>query len=261
MIPTERPTVDKMLQEGLPEDLAGIFVKVKNIKDKKEFARAAYMFIAEHMGYKMSKPRLKFEIWEGKTAASWNPINANITVYERGALTNSKASILGTLRHELEHFVQDSDIARTEGFGTYTIANSLTQRIMRTLKEDEEFCMKIFEKKYSDITPEELETFQAKNNERNRREINKYLYDSVKSEKGLISSDSPHVQRVKEYIDASINYTQAAYSGNTRKKWETEKAYEGNLLEKLANEAGNKLRKPYEDFILRLADAFQQKKS
>lgn len=257
LLPEEKPIVQQILKDGLDPKLAEVFTKLKNIEDKEIFAREAYDALMKQTGYDGLKPTLKIENYsDHDNAGAWNPLTFEMEIYKNPTLNGPKFSILSTINHEIEHFKQDCTILRTEGLGADAIVDAMRKKLFNLEKKDEKRCLEVFKKTPETLTENDIEEIFNLQKDRAILRIHEPYY---KKAYGVVSQNSEEGKMAKKYLEATENYTNIDPKASTSEKWNQEKLYESNLLEKMAFAAGDRMRDAYQDFIIRLADARSKK--
>lgn len=252
LLPEEKNVIQKMVQEGFDSNLTEIFVKVKNIENKEDFAKEAYNLLLDNTGYK-AKPALIIE----QTApckddlGGWVGPSFLIHIYKDTTLTNSKAEIFDTLAHELEHFQQDALVLRTENLGSNALIDAYVKRMVKFEQKDSQKCLTRYNKNPKDLTTQDV--YKYYNYAKDEESFKKYQEQLIK-DKGIIKLDSEEGILAQEYLNSNINYVKADPKDPESVQDEQREKYYSNLLEKKAFAAGHKIRDLYEKFIIKLAE-------
>lgn len=212
-----------------------MFAQIKDLQGE-EFFKTYYKLLAKLLGYKDCAPKLIFKNNKDSiVAASFKQFLGEIE-FDISDMINGEqlyTNILSTLRHELEHFIQFTTIARTEGLGTDAICKANAKAVIRGMKMDKERCLEIWGKPFEEISMGEDEMFQ-KCYDDYKSEINTVFYEKVIKEKGIILKGTPEAKKAEKYLNAIANYTSVGETTNKA----LIKDYEDNLLEQEAVGAG-----------------------
>ena len=211
------------------------------------------------MGYRFSHDVPKIKISKKFSNGGTSDIN-EITLYMQGGKTYHY-DIMGTLRHELEHFRQKDLVYRA--FGEQAYIDAQIQPIIKRLKYNSEYCQKITGKKYSDLTQAELDNYiESCKNELGK---NCSKLRDLRFRKGDIAQGSEEYNEAKRYLDAMKNYESpfmyaddlCAESIRNMKKTDPKKVkflqdiymkYKNNELEVCARKKGDEVKKMYQIF-------------
>jgi len=211
-----------------------MFAKIRKLEDE-EFIKSAYTLMTKLLGYENCAPELKL-VQKDKDrthAFSKFPGVIKIDTFHWRQGTEFQTEYLNILRHELEHFIQFSTIARTEGYGTNAICEAQAKSVVRRLKIDKDFCNEVYNKPFEELKMDEKEIFDYYNGYY-KSKINTSFWEKIIKEKGMIPKNTPDAKKAEEYFNASCNYT--AVKKDTKRKLVED--YDNNLLEKRANYEG-----------------------
>lgn len=247
---------------GLNKELIANLKNAKSIGDvRMEFAKARtsidYDLIANEMGLKI-RPKLVFKDLPANPkgimlGGAFDPltgemqINKNLICGKGKLLARmSKIDQEQIIRHELEHFRQFSDIARTEGLGVDGLSNALTEYYTELNKLG---TPSEFEK--IGISPETIENMVNGD----KSVFNREFYQQIVDAKGTISAGTNEaelanqyakglIQKVKPSAEDTEFLNQACAGLNPKKPFDQLKIqkaqhemYKRNILEKEAFEA------------------------
>lgn len=226
---------DVLFKSGvITPEMSLMFAQIRNLKGE-EFIKTSYKLMTRLLGCEDYAPELilkntdeykgAFDKFSGKIKIAINNCRSG---------TELQGDLLAILRHELEHFIQYTDIARTEGLGIDAICKANAKSGLRALKMDRERCIKIYHKPFEEMTESEDEILQNFYN-RSKAEINTTFYEKVIQKKGIIKKGTPEFNKATEYLKAEEVYTYVKYK---EKNDLLVKDYENNLLEQEANNVG-----------------------
>ncbi|MBQ8460060.1 hypothetical protein IJ541_08165 [bacterium] len=195
---------------GVNSELIANLKNIKNIKDiPLEFAKAKtlidYEMIANEMGLAV-KPKLVFKELPFENGAglmgAFEPTSGELQINLKGLTGLGKA--LGKLnnmntealiRHELEHFRQFSDVARTEGLGIDGLSNTIT---------------KYYEGVEKQILPSQMEQLglspEVVDNmiRGDKSAFNREFYQQIVNSKGKISAGTQEADMAQQYANGLI---------------------------------------------------------
>ena len=252
LLPEEKTTLQKIIKEGLDPKLAEIFVKVKNIEDRAEFATEVYNSLFELLGYK-AKPAFHIlpKAPSDSTTGGWINTSFSMQIYKDTTLKGSKAEIFDTIAHELEHFKQSAIILRTKTLGADALIEATAKRFLKLDKENASLCLKRYGKPPAQITITDINNYYNLDAD---RENLKQFAEKLINEKGIIEIDSEEGLLAKKYLVANQNYTNIDPTATEETQHIQRLMYGDNLLEEKAFAEGHKHKKLYTNFILKLAE-------
>lgn len=209
-----------------------MFAKVKNL-DGEEFIKTTYAEMTRMLGYEDCAPPLFIKNDLGDAKASYGTFSGKIDfdIFDRHSGKQFQMNSISTLRHELEHFIQLTTIARTEGLGLDAICRAKAKSNVKRLKIDKKLCMEQYNRPFEELDAKKL--YEKFYNE-HKAEINVPFYEKVIQKKGIIPKNSPEAKTAEEYYKALEGYTSAC--GTTDEA--LLKDYEDNLLEQKAHGVG-----------------------
>ena len=173
----------------------------------------------------------------------------------------TQAQILGTLRHELEHFRQKDLVFRA--FGQDEYINAELQPILKRLKYNEAHCIEQTGKKYSELTQTEIDKYVERHKDMLIKDCSKLR--SLLERKGKIEVGTSEYKEAERYLKAIRDYESPfMYENNLTEEsirkmrktnpervkflQEVYKRYNDNELEVCARREGEKIEKMYELF-------------
>ena len=191
---------------GLNTELIAGLKNIKSIKDiPLEFAKADtlinYEMISKEMGLAV-KPKLAFKDMQvstnGVIGGAFEPttgelqINQNILSGKGKAIAKLSGmdSTETILRHELEHFKQFSDIARTENIGINGFANTLTEYYKGATQK-----LPISELEKQGLSRKTIESMLHGD----KSAFNTKLYQDVIDSKGIIKAGTKEAEMASQY--------------------------------------------------------------
>jgi|GEM_PF-4586125 len=252
----ENKIVDTLIKKGkFDPQYKEMFIKIRNLEGK-DFVNSAYELMVEHLGYKECSPELSIEKLPTQSNI-FQSLPGIITINENRLATDNKQEILASIWHEFKHFVQYSDIARTEDLGTEEIARINTKNYIKNLSTNEELCQKEFGCSFKEMPPFGLEYFEKLKTEEYLQSMNIDLYEKVKAKKGIIKAGTEEAQKSHGYIKAkgeSVDLSNILQNGKrkedfTEEEWKLIDVYLNNPMEKEAYEIGDKIESQFETFL------------
>jgi len=196
---------------GINKELIANLRNAKNINDVSlEFAKAKTLIDYEMVGNEMGlsvKPKIVFKdlpVDPNKAilAGAYEPttaelqINKNMLIGKGKLLAKmTKVDMEAIIRHELEHYRQFSDIARTEGIGIEGLSNTI---------------IKYYNKMEEIITPEQMETSGISHEVvknmlyGDKSAFNREFYQQVIDSRGTISAGTSEAELAKQYAQGLI---------------------------------------------------------
>ena len=196
---------------GLNSELIAGLKNIKNVKDiPLEFAKAEtlinYEMIANEMGLAV-KPRLVFKDMpvssQGTIAGAFEPtigelqMNQNV-LSGRGKAITKMAGLDSPeiiLRHELEHFRQFADIARSENLGINGLANTITEYYQGAIKK-----LPISELEKQGLLRQTIENMISGD----KSVMNTKLYQDVIDAKGVIKAGTLEAEMAARYVKGML---------------------------------------------------------
>lgn len=219
----------------VPKDYRQFFKSLEKITDKKEYAKQAYEGLVKILNMqdiapaKVTTENLGLSAFETtpSTIAEYTLLKNSITLNESAInfFEDDKGSIIGSLRHELEHCKQSN-----------FLLNYITP---------EEYAKATMESQYGKL--DYNAPFAQGLLRYNIKTVQKGYKTTLSKPK---TAPTPEIQdRINKYIDARKNYSTKTY-----------KTYKENLLEKEAFEAEAKIKKMYNKYYLGPLSVFFQNK-
>ena len=210
---------------AVPKDYRQFFKSLEKITDKKEYAKQSYEGLVKILNMQDIAPEKLTTETLGASAFETTPstiaghafLENSINLNESAInfFEDDKGSIVGSLRHELEHCKQ---------------SNFLLQHI-----DAEKYAKIVLENKYGQMNYD-APFFKALL-EHSKKTVQEGYKTTLNKPK---TAPTPEIQdRINKYIKKKKNYST-----------ETEKAYKENLLEKEAFEAQAKIEKMYNKYYL-----------
>ncbi len=248
----ETKAVDKLVADGkLPQDYKDIFVQIRDLKGD-NFSKRAYELIAEKFGYKNCAPKLRTKN-NSDVSSSFAGHSGEILLSQRKM---DNIEMFESIRHEFQHFIQESTVIRTEGLGPEAYLKARVAGKMKSLSLHNDICKKERGKIYSEFSADELKALEQKLYDSYKADFNYDFYAKVTKEKGMIKAGSEEAGKAELYRQAISEYTGL---GNITKKPPSEfteedrrfatKYYFSNLLEKEAYGVGKAVKSYYEAFL------------
>ncbi len=256
----QEANLEKLISTGKIDKQSAELFKMTNGLEIDEWLPDVYKKMCKDMGYRFSHDVPRIKISQKFSTGGNSDIN-KITLYMQGEKT-TYSDVIGTLRHELEHFRQKDLVYRT--FGEQAYIDAEIQPMLKRLKYNSQHCQKITGKKYSDLTQAELDNYIESCKNKLRENCSK-LRD-LRFRKGDIAQGSNEYNEAKKYLDAMKNYESpfmyeddlCVESIKNMKKTDPKrikflqdiyKKYENNELEICANKKGDELKKMYQIFV------------
>lgn len=195
---------------GINSELISNLKNIKSIKDVPlEFAKAKTMIDYEMIGNEMGlavKPKLVFKELPYENGmgmmGAYEPTSGELQINVKGLTGKgkyiSKMCKMDTeslIRHELEHFRQFSDIARTEGLGIDGLSNTIT---------------KYYEGVSQKFTPSQMEQIglspEAVENmiRGDKSALNREFYQQVVNENGAIKAGTQEAELSQQYAQGML---------------------------------------------------------
>lgn len=243
--------------EELLQEFKDVFPKLKELEGK-DFIEKAYDLIAKKLGYEGCAPKLKIEPFD-QEGYYFDGIDGVIAVNEKNISTKTNAENLHGLLHEFMHFIQASDIIRTEGLGSEIYIKSKPTSFLRQARYDKQLCIASFGKE--NLSVEEEQSYVQKEINEYKKAFNNSLYDKVVKMKGIIKSNNDLAKQSKNYLydfnDVMYPYTreQLKEMGYNMNKYsvglhhDIYNRYQNNLVELHANTVGQKIEDSYNAFL------------
>jgi len=228
------------------DDVKKEYLKLYDIEDNEEFVSQAYKRLTTDLGYRDSKrnnaPLLVFDTSENKNYVAAHSLDNNMVIANIENLKlYDKNSILGALRHELQHFQQMIDIERTQNLGLEKMQmfnkktnNKIALNELETnadlsslTKEEAEAFIKSFKemleqpettftknpkkeyingKWYSDLASHDPIMLNSKDRYNLYTNIRK-----IAQEQGEIKPGTKAARRAGKFFNAFVNYTEKPY--------------------------------------------------
>lgn len=212
----------------LTPEMILIFAKTRKLKGE-EFMQTAYDLIGESLGYsKKLLPKLKilpsYNTSLGNNAAITNFLQGTISIKKN---IESKVHIIGSLRHELEHFMQYDMVLRTEGLGLDKIVGAIVSCAIRSTK---------FSGAVTTLGPNYYGHVY--------NSVNKIFINNLIKEKGIIPENSEQGKKAKEYLKAFNEYIDP--DNSNQKELDL---YYANLTEQNAYAIGRSFSIAYDRFM------------
>ncbi len=191
---------------GLNKELIGSLKNIKSAKDipfelNKADLKINYEMIANEMGLKI-KPKLVFKDMGLQLTGAYEPASGTIEINELclkpGYKTLAKLSKMDNevlLRHELEHFKQFSDIARSEEYGINGLSNTLKQ-YYEHLKNDDQSTLESY-----GINTKTMNSILNGDGSA----LNSEFYKSIIEENGTIATGTQEAAKVAEYAKGFVS--------------------------------------------------------
>ena len=243
---------------GLNKELIGSLKNLKSVKDipfefNKADLKINYEMIAKEMGLKI-KPKLVFKDMNLNFAGAYEPTSGTMEINELflkpGYKTIAKLCKIDNetiLRHELEHFQQISDIARSEEFGVAGL-----REVIKNYYKNMESIDK-WDLISSGVNTETMENILKGDGSA----LNSEFYESIIKETGTITKGTQEAAKAAEYAKGFVlksdpatiqemNKAINAASGMLNKQKAMLKEYKKNILEKKAYAAQDEFAKNVE---------------
>lgn len=227
----------------LPE-FQNMFEQVKGLKGE-EFIRKSYDLMVKHLGYEGCAPSIKVVDEDSRNFAVFNSVKGVIELNRKNLNSESASHSIGTIWHEFTHFIQTSDIIRTESIGHKGFLEANAKSVLVSAMEDPKLSNTFFGKVYDRLTEEDRLNFINSYVERKRLEINIDLYADVISKKGFIKPLDSRSLDSEQYLNAI-----SEYPSETVNEKDIEK-YRANLIEIEADIIGRKVASMYQEFLNR----------
>lgn len=250
--------------------LGRIFQKLYDFKgDNVDFAQLAFNKIAKYLGLKSLLPKkiIVTDALNETGAATFRWRTGEFTIDKTSCQEATKASILNSIRHELEHYLQYEKIIRAEGIGIEKISKLEAEKELKNYKGD------FFE---AHIPEEYLPEKRYRSDEGFinviNNAINKKFWQKVIKKRGIIKSGTSDAKKALEYLNAHLiyprknNYAQnycktinmpyeVPHGFNSiYKKDKYHYQYVTNPLEVDARKTGKDIQEQYLDFESRITD-------
>lgn len=235
-----------LAQKGLnllPE-FHNMFEQVKGL-NAEEFIRKSYDLMVKHLGYEDCAPVIKMVEEDSRNFAVFNSVKGVIELNRKNLNSESASHSIGTIWHEFMHFIQTSDIIRTESLGHKAFLRANAKSVLVSAMEDSKLSNTLFGKDYERLTEDDRLRFINSYVERKSLDINIALYADVISKKGLIKPCDPKSRHSEQYLNAI-----SEYPSETVKEKDIEK-YRANLIETEADIVGRKVASMYQEFLSR----------
>lgn len=232
--------------------LKAIFEQIKDLEGE-EFVRKAYEATIKHFGYEGAAPTI-FIGKEKNNVNHFNFIEGKIVINKKALEKCTKQALLKSIWHEFQHFIQLSDIYRTEGIDIQAIAQANGKSYIKTLQAHKDICIEKFGKPLNEFSAEEVQQIEMMETQRYLTDTNCALYDSVIAKKGIIKRETKGAKKTERYLKAIANYIETGniHSSSrvnkklTRAEKKILKNYRSNPLEIEARAVGNKICALYE---------------
>ena len=255
----QEKNLEKLISTGKIDRQSAELFKRTNGLEIDEWLPDVYRKMCTNMGYRFAHDIPNIKISKKFSNGGNCDINT-ITLYMQGGTSYSE--IIGTLRHELEHFRQKDLVYRA--FGEQAYIDAELQPMLKKLKYNSQYCQKITGKKYSDLTPAELNNY-IENCKDELKETCSKLRD-LRYRKGDIAPESNEYKEAKRYLEAIKNYENLSMyeddlcieSIRNIKRTDPQRAkflqeiyrkYENNELEVSARKKGDEIKKMYQIFV------------
>ena len=198
LLPEQEAELENLINEGkLDKNYAEIFKKLEGYEGI-EFITKAYNLMAKSMGFEVY-PEL---IINSDKKGSYSDTDRKIIISMMKHKT--KEEQLGVIRHELEHYRQNTMMYRA--FGREGYINALVQNYISKLKYCDEYCIKHFNKTYSELSENDIKNFM----ERVKREVyppNSFeRHEYTLKKMGQIKPDTEEYKEAEKYIKAQKEY-------------------------------------------------------
>ena len=251
--------LEQLVSSGkIDKQYAEIFKNMNGL-DIDQWLGKTYGKLCDDMGYRFNYDIPEIKISTLHSTGGSSSINT-ITLNMQGGKT-TQAQILGTLRHELEHFRQKDLVFRA--FGQDEYINAELQPILKRLKYNEAHCIEQTGKKYSELTQAEIDKYVERHKDMLIKDCSKLR--SLLERKGKIGVGTSEYKEAERYLNAMKNYEDLSmYENNLtaesikemrnrnpeRVKFlqDVYKRYNDNELEVCARREGEKIEKMYELF-------------
>lgn len=225
----------------VPANIKQYYNDFKKLEGEK-FARACYERLKTDLGFKNAAPELMIdpELAGSNTMGQYNPYSGKLTLNPTVLESKAKAEMLNFMRHELEHYRQFADIARTEGIGIEGLAKATTDKYINDLKTGNTALFDL-NRTVAKNHPEKLPEFAEKLYKSRVEELGSVeLYKTYAAQNGVIPAESELANKVSQYVEAYANYPDMSFSFLAPPE-----AYHANILEVEAFSAGNAARDAY----------------
>lgn len=204
---TEEKNINNLIAEGkLSNEYKNIFVKVRHLQGE-DFAKRSYELIAEHLGYKGCSPQLRIYNSPTKLTNNFEDLACVVNLNKVRLDKESKPKIMASIRHELEHFIQASDIVRTEGQGIDALVNAKVSSLIKAVKTHKDICLDVLKKPIEAVSEKELIELEKSYRIKYKRGVNTTIYNNVIKNKGIIKAGTPEAKKVDEYVNSLANYS------------------------------------------------------
>ena len=196
---------------GINSELIAGLKNIKNVKDiPLEFAKAETLINYEMIGNEMGlavKPRLVFKDMpvsqQGTIAGAFEPTSGELQINQNVLAGQGKtiARLSGMdnpeilIRHELEHFRQFADIARTENIGINGLANTITEYYQGATQK-----LPISELEKQGLSRQTIENMLHGD----KSAMNTKLYQDVIDANGIIKAGTPEAEMAVKYAQGLL---------------------------------------------------------
>ncbi|MDD3436393.1 MAG: hypothetical protein PHC64_04480 [Candidatus Gastranaerophilales bacterium] len=174
--------------------------------DNVEFAQLAFRKVRDYLGLAdvftkdlsivdLSRPNAS-----KRTIAKFFWFSGDMGLDEEALKTSSRASILGYIRHEFEHYLQNEKMMRSEDIGIERFIELDNQKALKAHKEA------LFEAQMpskSCMSDEEFIEFKTSR-------IDRDFWGNVIAKRGVIKSGTPEADEALKYLDAHLSYPEDA---------------------------------------------------
>lgn len=163
------------------------------IKDTKSNGiKSSYEAMIKYMGIKVA-PELAPLEGNGSAFGMYHPNIGDVRLPEDAKL--------GTIFHELTHFLQFQKVYRA--FGKDAMVEAQVEKMVRALEQNPKFAEKELGKPFKNATKEEIELFMKKERNRINSEFNEEFYKRVADANGELTPKE--LEEAKEYLEAMKN--------------------------------------------------------
>ena len=257
----EETAIQQLIDRGtLTPELQDMFLQIRHLEGI-NFAAKAYSLLVKHMGYEGAAPKI-LPTKSASLEGAWDFLPGQIKV-EESLFTKPKSQMLCTLWHEFQHFIQDSDIVRTEGKGVNALIKAHIKAVINNLKNNSVLCKKQFNKPLEQITEADFSSLGQSLERHWPTDINMSLYHRVTDKKGIIRAGSSQAAKVEADLSATANYVYAqyflreglSYPELNRDEQRIFEKYATNPKEVEAQKTGSRIKAQFEAFMAALEAA------
>lgn len=188
-------------EEKLMPEFQKMFSKLKGLKGR-DFTEKSYELISDILGYKDLAPKLGIKSIDVHNAY-FVGMNGTIDISEKYIEQASNTDLLGTIIHEFTHFIQTSDIIRTQNLGPKAYIEWGAKSEVYQASKDSELLKRWFMKYDGQkLSQKEVSAYIDKYYQENARSFNQAFYDRILNKKGEILPNTELANQSEEHLNA-----------------------------------------------------------